>query len=226
MTPIVRSTASSACSSRLCPQSDEIEKTKWELMRVRFDDQMRGEKRKSAGSTVESQVTGTLKPWREVISPHKDVASGRYQQAEFAADLWQVHLGEGSPEYKDPKEFFRRTYLTASLSRLLADAVERLNGTGGDPVVQLQTNFGGGKTHSMLALYHLCSGAKPGELLGMDKVMEAAGCRKASESQAYCDRWKQNLSWSSIKEAGRNDGEDHLGRTRLAAQEASGLRSD
>jgi hypothetical protein len=109
------------------PQSDEIEKAKWELMRVRFDDQMRGEKRKSAGGTVESQVTGTLKPWREVISPHKDVASGRYQQAEFAADLWQVHLGEGSPEYKDPKEFFRRTYLTTSLSRLLADAVERLN---------------------------------------------------------------------------------------------------
>lgn len=165
------------------PQSDEIEKAKWELMRVRFDDQMRGEKRKSAGGTVESQVTGTLKPWREVISPHKDVASGRYQQAEFAADLWQVHLGEGSPEYKDPKEFFRRTYLTASLSRLLADAVERLNGTGGDPVVQLQTNFGGGKTHSMLALYHLCSGSAPGELLGIDKVMEVAGEEKLPKAK-------------------------------------------
>ena len=44
------------------------------------------------------------------MTPHADVASGRYQQAEFAADLWQVHLGEGSEEYRDPGEFFRRTF--------------------------------------------------------------------------------------------------------------------
>ena len=59
-----------------------------------------------------------LKPWREVVTPHKDVASGRYQQAEFAADLWQVHLGEGTDEYRKPVEFFRRTYLTESLKQL------------------------------------------------------------------------------------------------------------
>ena len=66
---------------------------------------------------------GTLKPWREVVSPHRDVASGRYQQAEFAADLWQVHIGEGSDEYRKPVEFFRRTYLTESLKQLLMGAV-------------------------------------------------------------------------------------------------------
>jgi hypothetical protein len=53
-----------------------------------------------------AKVTGTLKPWREVVSPHPDVASGRYQQAEFAADLWQVHLGEGAPEYKSTPSSF------------------------------------------------------------------------------------------------------------------------
>jgi predicted AAA+ superfamily ATPase len=90
-----------------------------------------------------------------VITPHADVASGRYQQAEFAADLWQVHLGEGSDEYKNPREFFQPNLFTESLKRLLINGVQRLTGTGGDPVVQLQTNFGGGKTHSMLALYHL-----------------------------------------------------------------------
>ena len=120
-------------------------------------------------------MTGGLKPWREVVNPHQDVASGRYQQAEFAADLWQVHLGEGSDEYRDPVEFFRRTYLTESLRQLLTGAVQRLCGQGGDPVVQLQTNFGGGKTHSMLALYHLFSGVQPGELLGIDTVMKDAG---------------------------------------------------
>lgn len=148
-----------------------------ELLRVRFDEQMRTERRKTAGTAIESQAAGNLKPWREVVNPHKDVASGRYQQAEFAADLWQVHIGEGSDEYRNPIEFFRRTYLTESLKRLLAGALQRLSGAGGDPVVQLQTNFGGGKTHSMLALYHLVSGAKASELVpqgGMDAVMQEA----------------------------------------------------
>ena len=142
---------------------------------MRFDEQVRSEKRKTAGTAIESEATGNLKPWREVVTPHKDVASGRYQQAEFAADLWQVHLGEGSDEYRKPVEFFRRTYLTQSLNQLLIGAVQRLAGQGGDPVVQLQTNFGGGKTHSMLALYHLFSNATPGELVGIDEVLKEAG---------------------------------------------------
>ena len=160
------------------PQAAEIEKIKMELLRVRFDEQVRSEKRKSSGTAIESEATGNLKPWREVVNPHKDVASGRYQQAEFAADLWQVHVGEGSDEYKKPVEFFRRTYLTESLKRLLTDAVRRLASESGDPVVQLQTNFGGGKTHSMLALYHLFSGTAPSQLLGIDEVLKDAGVTK------------------------------------------------
>src|SRR6266566_2382225 len=150
------------------PQAADMDKMKMEVLRQRFDEQVRSEKRKSAGTAIESAAADALKPWREVVTPHKDVASGRYQQAEFAADLWQVHLGEGTDEYRKPVEFFRRTYLTESLRRLLVGAVQRLNGAGGDPVVQLQTNFGGGKTHSMLALYHLFSGANPGGLAGVD----------------------------------------------------------
>lgn len=164
-------------SALAAPQGDEVEKLKMELLRVRFDEQVRNEKRRSAGTAIESQVTGALKPWREVVNPHRDVASGRYQQAEFAADLWQVHLGEGSDEYRNPVEFFRRTYLTESLQGLLVNAVQRLTGQGGDPVVQLQTNFGGGKTHSMLALYHLFSGVKPTELLGIEHVLKEANSR-------------------------------------------------
>jgi predicted AAA+ superfamily ATPase len=160
------------------PQADDVEKMKMELLRVRFDEQARSDKRKSASTAVESGVTGSLKPWREVVMPHDDVASGRYQQAEFAADLWQVHLGEGTPEYRDPIEFFRRTYLTESLKQMLVGAVRRLTVGGGDPVVQLQTNFGGGKTHSMLALYHLFSGIAPKELVGIDAVMSAAEATK------------------------------------------------
>src|SRR5438094_1571355 len=159
------------------PQADDVGRMKMELRRLIFDEQVRGEKRKAGGSLIETAAAGALKPWREVVTPHADVASGRYQQAEFAADLWQVHLGEGSDEYKKPQEFFRRTYLTESLKRLLVGGVKRVLGKGGDPVVQLQTNFGGGKTHSMLALYHLFSGAKASELAGVDAVLAAAGVK-------------------------------------------------
>ena len=163
------------------PEADEVSKMKMELRRVIFEEQSRGERRKSAGTAIESQATGTLKPWREVVTPHKDVASGRYQQAEFAADLWQVHIGEGSDEYRKPAEFFRRTYLTNSLKELLTTAMRRVTGAGGDPVVQLQTNFGGGKTHSMLALYHLFSGTAPGQMLGVDAVLADSGVTKLPE---------------------------------------------
>ncbi len=156
------------------PQSDEIEKIRMELLRVRFDEQSRGQRRRQASLAIDSAAAASLKPWREVATPHPDVASGRYQQAEFAADLWQVHLGEGTAEYRDPVEFFRRTYLTESLKRMLVGAVRRLAGQGGDPVVQLQTNFGGGKTHSMLALYHLFSGTAPGDLPGVEAVLQEA----------------------------------------------------
>ncbi|MBN2450533.1 MAG: DUF499 domain-containing protein [Lentisphaeria bacterium] len=160
------------------PQAEEVRRLKMELRRLVFDEQVRTEKRRSAGGAIESQAATALTPWRDVVTPHRDVASGRYQQAEFAADLWQVHLGEGTDEYRDPVEFFRRTYLTESLKRLLIGAVRRLSGQGGDPVVQLQTNFGGGKTHSMLALYHLFSGTPPRELAGVDAVLAEAGAGK------------------------------------------------
>ena len=118
-------------------------------------------------------VTGVeghgLKPWREVIMPHQDVRDGNLRGAEFAADLYYVSLGDGSSEYVNPVEFFRRTYLTEGLRDLLTWTARRIGGDrNAPPVVNLQTNFGGGKTHSMLALWHLLSGtpltAYPDEL--------------------------------------------------------------
>ena len=159
-------------------EASEVDKLKVELLRVRFDEQVRTEKRKAASVAIEGEAVAGLKPWREVVTPHKDVASGKYQQAEFAADLWQVHMGEGSDEYRQPVEFFRRTFLTVGLTDLLANALTRLSGHGGDPVVELQTNFGGGKTHSMLALYHLFCGMPAAELPGLEPVFAKAGVNK------------------------------------------------
>src|SRR5262249_29115381 len=144
------------------PEATEVYKQKQELLRVRFEEQARRETKKAAVAPIEGQPVAGLRPWREIITPHPDVASGRYQQAEFAADLGQVHRGEGSDEYRNPQSFFQRTFLTEGLKHLLVGAAKRLTNVAGDPVVELQTNFGGGKTHSMLALYHLFSGSAPG----------------------------------------------------------------
>src|SRR5208283_1285860 len=101
-------------------ESAEVGQMRMELMRTMFDEQRRSEMRKKSFQPTEGKPQGGLKPWREVVTPHPDVASGRYQQAEFAADLWQVYQGEGTDEYKHPTEFFRRTFLTEGLRRLLA----------------------------------------------------------------------------------------------------------
>ncbi|MGI6466950.1 MAG: DUF499 domain-containing protein [Sphaerochaetaceae bacterium] len=114
---------------------------------------------------IKKSPSSNLKPWREIIIPHPDVASGQYKNAEFAADLGQVARGEGSIEYRDPVEFFARTFVTEGMKGLLSEAVKRVSGKDGEPVIQLKTAFGGGKTHSMLALYHLLRGK-----ISLDKI--------------------------------------------------------
>ncbi|MDR0630682.1 MAG: DUF499 domain-containing protein, partial [Holosporales bacterium] len=83
------------------------------------------------------------------------------------------YTGKASSEYRDPIEFFGRTYITKGLSDLLTQAFLRVSGKGGEPVIQLKTAFGGGKTHSMLALYHsLRSKTSPHKLPGVDIILK------------------------------------------------------
>jgi predicted AAA+ superfamily ATPase len=118
----------------------------------------------------------TIKPWREIAVPHEDVLKGTFQESEFAADISQVSQGKATPEYQDPAQFFARTYVTEGMALLLDSVVKRLAGQGGDPVIQLQTAFGGGKTHTMLAVYHLAKGERPtSELNGIAPVLDQAG---------------------------------------------------
>jgi hypothetical protein len=95
-----------------------------------------------------------MRPFWEIAKPHKDIREGKLEEHIFAADLWKVFSGEAVDEYKDPFLFFQRTYLTEELKNILSLAEKRLKGGGGDPIIQLQTPFGGGKTHSLIALYH------------------------------------------------------------------------
>jgi predicted AAA+ superfamily ATPase len=156
-------------------EADELEESKHELIEIRRAEYSRRKSKQTTAALFETAAAAGLQPWREVVQPHADVAGGRYQQAEFAADLHLVYQGGAASEYQDPAEFFRRTFITAGLHKLLTQAIERLNGSGGDPVVDLQTNFGGGKTHSLLALYHIAGGTPANELLGVEDLLKEAG---------------------------------------------------
>src|SRR5262249_23967602 len=133
--------------------------------------------------------------------------------AEFAADLGQVHRGEGADEYRDPSAFCQRTFLTEGLRQLLISALLRLTSVRGDPVVELQTNFGGGKTYSMLALYHLCAGVPLSELSGMDVVLREAGVTRLPRSSARCWSARRSRQPGAVRRVGRSGHRRRRGRT-------------
>jgi predicted AAA+ superfamily ATPase len=142
-------------------QAKAVREVASDLLRLRFEAEQKqsGKPTRAADPMIAPTLTTPgLKPWRMVVKPHPDVMEGRYILGDFVANIADVMQGKAAVEYADPKEFFRRTYLTEGLRDLLITGVRRLTGQGGDPVVQLQTAFGGGKTHSMLALYHLFGG--------------------------------------------------------------------
>ncbi|WP_019888360.1 DUF499 domain-containing protein [Streptomyces purpureus] len=135
---------------------EQLRKSRMDLQRTTIAEETRTKTRRLAA--MPSISADGLKPWRDVLVPHEDVARGDFNASEFAANLHQVAKGEGAPEYTEPEEFFQRTYLTEGLRDLLSKSLRRISGdSNASPTVNLQTNFGGGKTHSMLALYHVFS---------------------------------------------------------------------
>ncbi|RMG44917.1 MAG: ATP-binding protein, partial [Acidobacteria bacterium] len=98
-----------------------------------------------------------FKPWFDVATPHEDIRQGRLSEAVFAADLWAVVQGTAPAVYLDPEAFFAKTYLTQGLTNVLKKVARALSGDAdaGDRILTLQTAFGGGKTHILIALWHL-----------------------------------------------------------------------
>lgn len=139
-------------------EADTVRKLKADAQRAAYAEETRRDVR-AASSSMPELADAELTPWREALAPHPDIAAGDFARAEFAADLHQVAAGEGAPEYVDPVKFFERTYLTEGLKTLLSMTSKRISGdANAQSVINLQTTFGGGKTHSMLAAWHLFSG--------------------------------------------------------------------
>ncbi|MBC7122504.1 MAG: ATP-binding protein [Pseudothermotoga sp.] len=95
-----------------------------------------------------------MKAFTQIARPHQDIVEGRLRMDVFAADLWRVAQGSAPEDYRDADLFFKKTYITKGLKSILEIAKNRLEGKTGDSTIQLQTPFGGGKTHTLIALYH------------------------------------------------------------------------
>src|SRR2546422_1978323 len=122
-----------------------------------------------------SRSTGML-PWREVARPHTDIIQGRFELAVFAANLYEVYRAQSKPDYQDPERFFQRTFMTQGLREMAAGVLRRLAGkSGGEAVVDLITSFGGGKTHALIALFHIARAGAPAKRWpGVVDVLKAA----------------------------------------------------
>jgi predicted AAA+ superfamily ATPase len=125
-----------------------------------------------------------MKPWREIAVPNHDVLESTFLQSEFAADITAVRTGKATREYQDAAAFFQRTFITEGMRLLLIQVAQRLNGKGGEPVIQLQTAFGGGKTHTMLAVYHLATRNCPlADLSGIPDLIEQSGMMNVPQAR-------------------------------------------
>ncbi len=95
-----------------------------------------------------------MRNWFDIITPHEDIRRGNFDEARFAADLGDVVAGQAPADYNDPYLFLKKTYLTDGLSNLLGRVHDKLTTGQGSAVVQIQTPFGGGKTHALVTIYH------------------------------------------------------------------------
>lgn len=130
----------------------------------------------------EGQAVGSMEPWRLVAPPREDITAGRLTLDHFAANLAVIDREEVTTgPYGDPDEFFRSTHMTGGLELVLRNGCTRLATGVGPSVIGLQTNFGGGKTHTMLALLHLARAPDPSALAGVSAILgdTALGLRGA-----------------------------------------------
>lgn len=119
-----------------------------------------------------------LKPWYQVVYPREDLREGRpLDAAEFAVHLDQVRAGSAPEVYRNPKQFFERTYLTKDLTTLATETIRRLSGikTETSAVFNMATQFGGGKTHSLTLLFHLAQhGSGADQWPGVSRLLDQA----------------------------------------------------
>lgn len=155
---------------------DELEA---EIVKLK-DNKTVEQKAKSKKTEAESSpaTSGTTMPWFRTVTPHLDIRQGRLDESVFAANLAEVALGGGREIYSNPVVFFSKTFFTSGLKSIAKTVIKGLNGTedADNRVMSLQTGFGGGKTHTLISLYHICKwGKKASESETVSELLSYTG---------------------------------------------------
>lgn len=125
-----------------------------------------------------ASVSNITMPWFRVVTPHLDIRQGRLDESVFAANLAEVALGTGREIYANPILFFEKTFFTSGLKSIARTVIKGLNGQedAENRVMSLQTGFGGGKTHTLISLFHLAKlGKNAAESSSVKELIEATG---------------------------------------------------
>jgi len=127
-----------------------------------------GKKPEDKQEKISKSSSDELIPWFKNVRPHLDIRQGRLDESIFAANLGEVAFGQGREIYQNPALFFEKTFFTAGLKTVAKRVVEGLNGgkSTENRVISLQTGFGGGKTHTLISLYHLAKWGKKTKKFG------------------------------------------------------------
>lgn len=135
-------------------------------------------KSKKPEAAPSPSASGVTMPWFRVVTPHLDIRQGRLDESVFAANLAEVALGGGREIYSNPVVFFSKTYFTSGIKTIAKTVIKGLNGTedAENRVMSLQTGFGGGKTHTLISLYHICKwGRKAAESESVSELLSYTG---------------------------------------------------
>ena len=150
------------------PEAKEIEAIRRQVLGIAQGETQEAVKEASAPKK------GELPYWWQACTPHEGFRDPAHiDESLFAATLGGVFAGSARDEYLDPERFLSQTYFTQNLTQMVRDIASRMNGGQGPAVTEVQTPFGGGKTHALLTLYHLIS--SPEKALKVPGVQEALG---------------------------------------------------
>ena len=154
-------------------EAEEVEKLRRDVMGIE-PTPPKTEAGPVAASPVRPSRQGALPYWWEVCTPREGFQDPAHiDESLFAATLGGVFAGSAREEYLDPMRFISHTYFTDNLAQMVRDIASRMSGGAGPAVTEVQTPFGGGKTHALLTLYHLINSREAA--LTVPSVREALG---------------------------------------------------
>lgn len=152
------------------------EELRWKMLSDEFKKRLESDP--ESKQTPKADYEGPLVPWFRNVMPHMDIQQGHLDESVFAANLGEVAKGDGREVYQNAAVFFEKTFFTQGLRTIAERVIKGLNGKedAENRVISLQTGFGGGKTHSLISLYHLAKlGRKAEDIVNLSALLKNVG---------------------------------------------------